>query len=136
MYYAVFLFEQAGLSGTSSSLLANGIQGVVLNLFTYPNMYYMDKWGRRIPMIIGGIGMGVSMMIIGVLMKAQGIHTCKRTLRIQTDLNRPSCLQLAHTEDRLYICFQCSFTYYHCICVYLCRNIWTDMGMCCLGIPA
>jgi MFS family permease len=88
MYYAVFLFQQAGLSGTSSSLLANGIQGVVLNLFTYPNMYYMDKWGRRIPMIIGGIGMGVSMMIIGVLMKTQGIHPCKRTLRIQTDLNR------------------------------------------------
>lgn len=88
MYYAVFLFQQAGLSGTSSSLLANGIQGVVLNLFTYPNMYYMDKWGRRIPMIIGGVGMGVSMMIIGVLMKAQGIYPCKRTLLIQTDLNR------------------------------------------------
>jgi hypothetical protein len=72
MCYAVFLFQQAGLAGTSASLLANGIQGVVLNLFTFPNMYYMDKWGRRIPMIIGGVGMGISMMIIGILMKAQG----------------------------------------------------------------
>ncbi|KFX85869.1 hypothetical protein O988_09868, partial [Pseudogymnoascus sp. VKM F-3808] len=72
MYYAVFLFRQAGISGTTGSLLANGIQGVVLNLFTLPNMYYMDKWGRRKPMIIGGIGMGVSMMIIGVLMKTLG----------------------------------------------------------------
>ncbi|KAH0524368.1 hypothetical protein TsFJ059_006892 [Trichoderma semiorbis] len=72
MYYAVFLFQQAGLGATSSSLLANGLQGVVLNVFTYPNMYYMDKWGRRWPMVIGGVGMGISMMIIGVLMKAYG----------------------------------------------------------------
>ncbi|OBT39592.1 hypothetical protein VE00_10554 [Pseudogymnoascus sp. WSF 3629] len=72
MYYAVFLFQQAGITGTAGSLLANGIQGIVLNLSTLPNMYYMDKWGRRNPMIIGGIGMGVSMMIIGVLMKTQG----------------------------------------------------------------
>jgi MFS family permease len=73
MYYAVFLFEQAGLGKTSSSLLANGLQGVVLNLFTYPNMYYMDTWGRRWPMVIGGVGMGISMMVIGVLMKTTGM---------------------------------------------------------------
>lgn len=73
MYYAVFLFQQAGLAQTSSSLLANGIQGVVLNLFTLPNMYYSDKWGRRWPMVIGGIFMGISMMIIGVIMKTAGM---------------------------------------------------------------
>ncbi|RFU25791.1 hypothetical protein B7463_g10559, partial [Scytalidium lignicola] len=56
MYYAVFLFQQAGISGTAASLLANGLQGLVLNIFTLPNMYWMDKWGRRIPMIIGGVG--------------------------------------------------------------------------------
>lgn len=74
MYYAVFLFRQAGLSSTSASLLANGLQGVVLNIFTLPNMYYMDKWGRRIPMVIGGVGMGISMMLIGVLMKTMGMY--------------------------------------------------------------
>jgi hypothetical protein len=72
MYYAVFLFQQAGLGKTSSSLLANGLQGVVLNVFTLPDMFYMDKWGRRIPMVIGGIGMGISMMLIGVIMKTCG----------------------------------------------------------------
>ncbi|KAL1964869.1 hypothetical protein VTN77DRAFT_6371 [Rasamsonia byssochlamydoides] len=72
MYYAVFLFQQAGLSGTSASLLANGLQGVVLNVFTLPDMYFMDKWGRRVPMIIGGFGMGVAMMLIGVIMKTKG----------------------------------------------------------------
>jgi hypothetical protein len=73
LYYAVFLFQQAGLSDTSASLLANGLQGVVLNVFTLPDMFYMDKWGRRIPMIIGGFAMGICMMLIAVIMKTKGI---------------------------------------------------------------
>lgn len=72
MYYAVFLFQQAGISATRGSLLANGIQGVVLNVFTWPNMYWMDTWGRRNPMVIGGVGMGISMMLIGTIMKTKG----------------------------------------------------------------
>lgn len=66
MYYAVFLFQQAGLGSTSSSLLANGLQGVVLNVFTLFNMWWIDTWGRRRPMILGAIGMGIAMMLIGV----------------------------------------------------------------------
>lgn len=73
MYYAVFLFQQAGLNSTSSSLLANGLQGLVLNILTFPNMWYMDKWGRRMPMIIGGIGMGISLMLIGLVMGVKGM---------------------------------------------------------------
>lgn len=72
MYYAVFLFEQAGLASTSSSLLANGIQGVVLNVFTWINMWYIDVWGRRKPMIFGAVAMGIAMMLIGVIMKTKG----------------------------------------------------------------
>ena len=73
MYYAVFLFQQAGIGGTRASLLANGIQGLVLNVLTWPDMYWMDTWGRRIPMIIGGWGMGFAMMIIAILMKVYGM---------------------------------------------------------------
>jgi len=72
MYYAVLLFQQAGISKTKGSLLANGIQGVVLNVFTWPNMFYMDTWGRRTPMVIGGVGMGISMLLIGTIMKTKG----------------------------------------------------------------
>jgi MFS family permease len=72
MYYAVFLFQQAGIAGTASSLLANGLQGVVLNVFTWINMWYIDSWGRRRPMIIGAVAMGISMMLIGVIMVTQG----------------------------------------------------------------
>lgn len=76
MYYAVFLFQQAGIAGTQASLLANGIEGVVLNVFTWINMWYIDSWGRRRPMIIGAIGMAISMMLIGVIMKTEGL-SCK-----------------------------------------------------------
>ena len=76
MYYAVFLFQQAGLASTSSSLLANGIQSVVLLAFVLPNMYWMDTWGRRTPMVIGGAGMGISMMLIGTIMKTKGNLNC------------------------------------------------------------
>jgi MFS family permease len=72
MYYAVFLFQQARIGGTQASLLANGLEGVVLNVFVWVNMWYIDTWGRRKPMIIGAIAMGISMMLIGVIMKTQG----------------------------------------------------------------
>jgi MFS family permease len=75
MYYAVFLFQQAGIQGTQASLLANGIQGAVLNVVTWVNMWYIDTWGRRRPMVIGAIGMGISMMLIGVIMVTKGKFT-------------------------------------------------------------
>ena len=72
LYYAPFLFQQAGVGSSEASLLSNVIEGVILNVVTWPNMYYLDTWGRRIPMILGGIGMGVCMLLIGVLLKALG----------------------------------------------------------------
>ena len=72
LYYAPFLFEQAGVGSTDASLLSNVIEGVILNVVTWPNMYYLDTWGRRKPMILGAIGMGICMMLIGVLLKTTG----------------------------------------------------------------
>lgn len=72
LYYAPFLFQQAGVSSSSASLLANVIEGVILNVVTWPNMYYLDTWGRRKPMILGAIFMGIFMLLIGVLLKAEG----------------------------------------------------------------
>ena len=72
LYYAPFLFQQAGVSSSSASLLANVIEGVILNIVTLPNMYYLDTWGRRKPMILGALGMGICMLLIGVLLKATG----------------------------------------------------------------
>ena len=72
LYYAPFLFQQAGVGSSEASLLSNVIEGVILNVVTWPNMYYLDTWGRRRPMILGAIGMGICMLLIGVLLKAEG----------------------------------------------------------------
>lgn len=71
-YYAPFLFQQAGVGSTQASLLANVVDGVILNVMTFPNMYYLDTWGRRIPMILGAIGMGIAMLLVGTILKTEG----------------------------------------------------------------
>lgn len=104
MYYAVFLFQQAGIAGTRASLLANGIQGVVLNVFVWPNMYWIDTWGRRRPMIIGGIGMGISMMLIGTLMATLGkspIHSHSELVLTLILHSRQPFLRRSYAQDDL-----------------------------------
>ncbi|RLL95720.1 hypothetical protein CFD26_104210 [Aspergillus turcosus] len=104
MYYAVFLFQQAGIGGTQASLLANGIQGVVLNVITWINMWYIDSWGRRRPMIIGALGMAVSMMLIGVIMKTMG-HPVYDTMTHKTNFHfaQPSASHAAIAFVYIYV---------------------------------
>lgn len=72
LYYAPFLFQQVGVGSQEASLLANVIDGVILNVVTWPNMYYLDTWGRRKPMILGAVAMGICMLIVGVLLRTEG----------------------------------------------------------------
>ena len=139
MYYAVFLFEQAGLATTSSSLLANGLQGVVLNVFTWVNMWWIDTWGRRKPMIIGAIGMGISMMLIGVIMKTKGSRPSAWIATLtspNSKLNREPGLRSTHEEDQLFLFGSCSFSCSHCICIHLRYDFRTDLGLCCVGLSS
>lgn len=140
MYYAVFLFQQAGISATRGSLLANGIQGVVLNVFTWPNMYWMDTWGRRNPMVIGGVGMGISMMLIGTIMKTKGRFLFLFLFLDSTDGGlhdtREPDLQSHDSEDQLRfqqpLCVLC----HNCFRVCLCHDFCSDLGLCRVGIPS
>lgn len=68
-YYAPFIFQSAGLTGTLPSLLATGVNGIVNVIFTIPALLYFDRWGRRKTVIAGGIGMASSMLIAGALLK-------------------------------------------------------------------
>lgn len=72
MYYAPFLFQQVGVSGTQASLLSNVIQCVILNVLTAPSMLFLDVWGRRAPMIWGALAMAIFMMLIGVILPTLG----------------------------------------------------------------
>lgn len=72
MYYAPQIFLNAGLKENSSSLLATGINGLVNMLATIPAILWIDRWGRRPTLISGGIFMGISMLIIGLILAIDG----------------------------------------------------------------
>ncbi len=65
LYYASNIFRNMG-SSTDSSLMQTIIVGVVNLLFTVVAIVTVDKFGRKPLMIIGSIGMAVSMFALGL----------------------------------------------------------------------
>ena len=64
LYYASNIFRNMG-SSTDSSLLQTIIVGLVNLIFTVLAILTVDKFGRKPLMIIGSIGMAVSMIALG-----------------------------------------------------------------------
>jgi MFS family permease len=64
LYYAPFIFKGVGITGGTLSLLATGVVGIVMFLATIPAVLYVDRFGRKTILIIGGIGMAVSHFIV------------------------------------------------------------------------
>ncbi|TFY81164.1 hypothetical protein EWM64_g2848 [Hericium alpestre] len=54
MYYIVYVFQGAGLTGRRGNLIADSVQYVLNVAFTVPAIIYIDRWGRR-PMLLAGI---------------------------------------------------------------------------------
>ncbi|XP_050385249.1 hexose carrier protein HEX6 [Argentina anserina] len=69
-FYAPILFRTIGL-GESASLLSSVMTGVVGTISTFISMLIVDKFGRRVLFIGGGLQMLVSQMMIGGVMAAQ-----------------------------------------------------------------
>ncbi|KAK8164582.1 sugar transporter [Phyllosticta citrichinensis] len=65
--YAPTIFKDIGLSGNSVSLLATGVVGVINFFSTIPAIMYLDRWGRRAVLIVGGVGMSVAQLIVGTM---------------------------------------------------------------------
>jgi len=59
-----FIFDDLGFSGSTTSLLATGVVGVINFLMTIPAVLYVDKFGRRIILICGAIGMATCHFIV------------------------------------------------------------------------
>lgn len=64
LYYAPFIIEGVGLTGGTLSLLATGVVGVVMFLATIPAVLYVDRFGRKTILIVGGLGMAISHFIV------------------------------------------------------------------------
>jgi SP family xylose:H+ symportor-like MFS transporter len=74
LYYAPEIFKSMG-SGTNTALLQTIIVGVVNLVFTVLAIMTVDKFGRKPLMIIGALGMAISMFALGTtfFMESVGI---------------------------------------------------------------
>ena len=69
LYYAPQLFpdlDQRNSSSFSGPLLSTGVYGTVNVLFTIPTIIFIDKLGRRLLLISGGIIMFLSLLAVGI----------------------------------------------------------------------
>ncbi|RXW15540.1 hypothetical protein EST38_g10316 [Candolleomyces aberdarensis] len=67
LFYAPTIFQGLGLSGTTVSLLATGVVGIVMLIATVPTVLYLDRVGRKPTLIAGALAMGVCHAIIAGL---------------------------------------------------------------------
>lgn len=67
MYYIIYVFQGAGLTGRRGNLIADSVQYVLNVVFTIPAIIYIDRWGRRPMLLIGTFLMGFWLMLVGGL---------------------------------------------------------------------
>ncbi|KAF8947867.1 hypothetical protein BGZ47_007535 [Haplosporangium gracile] len=68
MYYIVFIFQGAGITGQNATLQASSIQYVLNVVMTIPAILFIDRWGRRPVLLIGSTFMALWLFLIGGLM--------------------------------------------------------------------
>ena len=72
MYYIIYVFQGAGLTGRRGNLIADAVQYVLNVVFTIPAIIYIDKWGRRPMLLAGTLLMGIWLFLVGGLQGRYG----------------------------------------------------------------
>lgn len=71
MYYVVYVFEMAGLTG-NTGLVSSGIQYALFIVFTGAVFFFIDKTGRRPLLFYGAICMGICHFVVGGVLGTYG----------------------------------------------------------------
>ena len=72
LYYAPEIFKSLG-SSTNASLLETSMLGVVNLIATLVSIYFVDKMGRKPLLLIGAIGMAMSLLVVGTAIYCNAI---------------------------------------------------------------
>ncbi|OQE26626.1 hypothetical protein PENSTE_c005G02485 [Penicillium steckii] len=72
IYYAPTVFAQVGLSGGSIGLLATGVVGILMFVFTIPGTLLVDKVGRKPMLAWSLVNMGVAHAVVAALIATYG----------------------------------------------------------------
>ncbi|KAJ7249944.1 general substrate transporter [Mycena rebaudengoi] len=67
MYYIIYVFQGAGLTGRRGNLIASSVQYVLNVVATIPAIIYIDKWGRRPMLLAGTLAMAFWLFLVGGL---------------------------------------------------------------------
>lgn len=71
MYYIVYIFQMAGLTG-QNALVSASIQYVINMVMTVPALLFIDKMPRRTVMMAGSLMMAVWLYTTGAVMATHG----------------------------------------------------------------
>jgi len=74
LYYAPTIFAQLGLTSTTTALLATGVVGIAMFIFTIPSVLWIDRIGRKPVLTVGAIGMATCHIIIAILVAKNREH--------------------------------------------------------------
>ena len=83
IYYGPIIFLESGFK-TDSALLASVIIGITNLIFTFVGMAMVDKAGRKLLLLVGLAGMGISMTLVGLCMQSDMISAKWTLLWIMT----------------------------------------------------
>ncbi|GAA6008455.1 hypothetical protein JCM11491_004485 [Sporobolomyces phaffii] len=72
MYYVIYVFQSAGISGREGELIASSVQYALGVAFTIPAVIYIDRWGRRPMLLFGALVMGMWLFLVGGLQAGFG----------------------------------------------------------------
>lgn len=67
LYYAPTIFKMTGFSGNAGAIMASMGIGVIFVLFTIAALPLIDKWGRKILLITGLIGMTIGLAALSFI---------------------------------------------------------------------
>ncbi|KIY46120.1 sugar transporter [Fistulina hepatica ATCC 64428] len=73
MYYIVYVFQMAGLSG-NTNLISSSIEYVITFVMTIPAVIWVDKWGRRPTLLVGSAFMAIFLFATAGLLASDGYY--------------------------------------------------------------
>ncbi|RAK91631.1 MFS general substrate transporter [Aspergillus costaricaensis CBS 115574] len=98
LMYAPLLFEKAGLDSSDASFFASGVSAIVIFAVTIPALIWADRWGRRRSSIYGGIGLAVTMFLIGGLYAGNAVYNSTGAGRWSYTLSRAVGIKIYAAE--------------------------------------
>ena len=83
MYYAPLIFASMGFK--DSALLAQGVNGVVNFVATFPALALVDRVGRRALLLVGGAGMATAMLLAAITGTVSSVPDGEGGLRLDPE---------------------------------------------------